>query len=162
MPFYKSPSPDSSSVSLHDIELDIVNGFVEISRDILTPEIETTLIKHLGFTVANDADVENVLAVQSLTDQQKQDNAERTALLSEIKAWGLKIDGRKNVAWVRERYDEFVKQGLIKPGQDPAAPPEAPDKPIESDPAANTDEPDAPTEDPDPADPSEQESTQEP
>ncbi|MDD2705955.1 MAG: hypothetical protein PHU07_11575, partial [Acidocella sp.] len=84
MPFFKSPFPGASSVSLHDIELDIVNGFVEIVQEKLTPAIEATLTKHLGFIPADEKDVEDSLAVQDLGDQMKRDGAERSRLLAII------------------------------------------------------------------------------
>lgn len=160
MSLFKSPFSDASSVSLHGVELDIVNGFVEVLDDVLTPQIEATLTKHLGFTLANEADVESTLAVQDAGDQQKRDNDERAGLLAKIKAWGLKIDGRKNLAWVRERFDEFVQQGLIQPGAEPQAlpEPEGPSEPatpeVPADPnetgtpqaIAETEEPEAPAE----------------
>lgn len=132
MPFYKSPFADATALTVHKnalgpkgklievpVELDIVNGFVEISESDHTPEIEALLTRTLGFTLASPADVDATLATQTSEAQQKSEASARAELLATIKAWGLKIDGRKSLAWVQERYDEFVAQGLIKPGEPP-------------------------------------------
>ncbi len=129
MAIYKSPYKDASSVTLHDKELDIVNGFVEISDEDLTPEIEKTLTVVLGFTLAQPEEIDAVLSTVASNDHLAAEAAERAVLMAQIKEAGLKIDGRKNLAWVRERYNEFVAQGLISgdDNNEPPAEPEAPE-----------------------------------
>jgi hypothetical protein len=137
MPFYKSNLPDVSSVALHGKEFDVVNGFVEIDDADITPEIETTLTKHMGFTLATDAEVDTTIASLEIDDATKRSTDERKDLIAEMKAWGIHVDGRKNLAWVRERYSEAVESGAIKPG---AEPPEAKNDEADEQPEAKEDD----------------------
>jgi hypothetical protein len=123
--FLKSPNPDISAVSVHGKQFDVVNGFIEVLEEELTPEIETTLKTLLGFVHAAEEEVASAVTKIDASDLQKNEADERKALLAEITSWGLRVDGRKNLAWLKERYEEFVAQGHIKPGEKPNAAPAA-------------------------------------
>ncbi len=119
--FFKSPNPDYSGVAVHGKQFDVVAGFIEILEEEFTPAIEATLAS-LGFVKAEAAEVSAVVTEVGANEAMKTEAAERAAIIEEIRSWGLRVDARKGLAWLKECYEKFVAQGHIKPGEKPGAP----------------------------------------
>lgn len=122
MPFYKTNKSDVSSIGLHDREYDVDNGFVEVPDEDLTDQLHNTLTKLLGFTVANDDEINAAVMGSDAAVAEKQVAEKRAEILEKFKSANIKVDGRKGLSWLMERLEDAVSQGLI-PGEELKEPP---------------------------------------
>jgi hypothetical protein len=145
MPIYKVPNPNVSAIACHGEEFDVENGFIEVPDEIITPEIEYAITTHAGCVLATQDDVDEVVTLIDTGKDLKRNAEERARLLKILKDAGIKIDGRKSLEWVQERFDEMVAQGLVTPDGGAVQPAPAPvEPPVEPGP---TDEPPTPAPD---------------
>jgi hypothetical protein len=119
MPFFKHPSADVTSVVVMGIEFDAIKGFIQFEAPLMVDDkdisidVERALVDHAGWRLATNEEVSAAFSETNHHEDAKAEVEERDRLIVELKKAGMRVDGRKSLSFLRERFEDAVASGAI-------------------------------------------------